>query len=63
MVREIGNSKKIQISISIPKSVVKSIDKMAVSENRTRSNFILSVFDKLAKENLDKSSDRKNSGQ
>ncbi|MBO6101673.1 MAG: ribbon-helix-helix protein, CopG family [Opitutales bacterium] len=63
MVREIDNSKKIQISISIPKSVVKSIDKMAVSENRTRSNFILSVFDRLAKETLGKIPDRKNPGQ
>lgn len=39
-----------QISISLPKSLVEQIDKMAELDNRNRSNFIATTLANMAKE-------------
>ena len=44
----------VQISISLPRELVKKIDEMATADNRTRSNFISNVFRKIAEEQLGK---------
>ena len=43
-------NKQTQISISLPKELLKQIDEMAENENRNRSNFICNVFCELAKQ-------------
>lgn len=47
-------SDMVQISISLPRELVKKIDEMAAADNRNRSNFISNVFRKLAEEQLQK---------
>ena len=48
--KRMGNiAKQIQVSISLPRSLVDQIDKMAEADNRTRSNFIAKVFCDLVK--------------
>lgn len=44
----------VQISISLPRDLVKKIDEMATADNRNRSNFISNVFRKFAEEQLGK---------
>lgn len=44
----------VQISISLPRELVKKIDEMAAADNRNRSNFISNVFRKFAEEQLGK---------
>lgn len=44
----------VQISISLPRDLVKKIDEMAAADNRNRSNFISNVFRKFAEEQLGK---------
>ena len=44
----------VQISISLPRDLVKKIDEMAAADNRNRSNFISNVFRKLAENQLGK---------
>lgn len=39
-----------QISISLPKSLVDQIDKMADADNRNRSNFIANTLANMAKD-------------
>lgn len=41
--------KLIQLSISMPETLLKQIDEMAVRDNRGRSNFICTVFLNLIK--------------
>ena len=43
-----ATSGKVQISISLPESLVDQIDKMAKSENRNRSNFIANALENVA---------------
>ncbi len=50
-------NKQTQISISLPKELLKQIDEMAQIENRSRSNFISNVFTQMAKEKLEASGD------
>lgn len=44
----------VQISVSLPRDLVKKIDEMAAADNRNRSNFISNVFRKLAENQLGK---------
>lgn len=44
----------MQISISLPRELVKKIDEMAATDNRNRSNFISNVFRKVAENQLRK---------
>lgn len=44
----------VQISISLPRDLVKKIDEMAAADNRNHSNFISNVFRKLAENQLGK---------
>lgn len=46
------NPNMTQISISLDKDLVKSIDKLAKDVNRNRSNFILHTLKELVKQNL-----------
>ena len=41
-----------QISISLPESLVRQIDELAMMDNRNRSNFIANTLQNLAKEQL-----------
>lgn len=45
-------SDMVQISISLPRELVKKIDEMAAADNRNRSNFISNVFRRIAEEKL-----------
>lgn len=44
----------VQISISLPRDLVKKIDEMAAADNRNRSNFISNTLRKIAEEQLGK---------
>ena len=46
--------KKIQISISLPKTLVAQIDKMAAAENRNRSNFVAKTFADMVRANVER---------
>ena len=49
-------SDTVQISISLPRELVKKIDEMAAADNRNRSNFISNVFRRIAEEKLGRTS-------
>lgn len=49
-----GTKGMTQISISLPTYLVEQIDRMAVADNRNRSNFIANTLKKLAEEALER---------
>lgn len=44
------SKRAVQISISIPQSLVDIVDEMAESENRNRSNFISAALKRMAED-------------
>lgn len=44
------NPENTQISISLPKGLVKQIDEMAKIDNRNRSNFIANTLQNMARD-------------
>lgn len=52
MSRPKGQEKMVQISISLPRSVLEWIEQQAAADNRNRSNYLLNTFRKICAEKL-----------
>ena len=52
MSRHKSQEKMVQISISLPRSVLEWIEQQAAADNRNRSNYLLNVFRKICAEKL-----------